>query len=139
MRDRLTTLKVNYRTSEQIRTVADRLLPPLVRDVDGTEGDRRGTVSVFAGPPPAVVLTRDVAAERDAVATLVTYNVEEGVSPGEMAVFVRSRAELPRAAAAIAQAGLPSLELSERRSTRAIKSPLAPCISPRGSSSRPSR
>ena len=115
VRGRSTTLKVNYRTSEQIRTAADRLLPPLVRDVDGNEGERRGTVSVFAGPPPDVILSADEAAERDAVAAFLTRSVAAAVSPGEMGVFVRSRAELPRAAAAIAQAGLPSLELSERR------------------------
>ena len=115
VRGRSTTLKVNYRTSEQIRMAADRLLPPLVRDVDGVEGDRRGTVSVFAGPPPEILLAPDEAAERDAVAAFLAWGVAQGVSPGEMGVFVRSRAELPRAIAAIAQAGLPSLELSARR------------------------
>ena len=37
VRGRSTTLKVNYRTSEQIREMADDLLPPMVRDVDGSE------------------------------------------------------------------------------------------------------
>ena len=52
IRSRSRTLKVNYRTSHQIRRAADRLLPKIVQDVDGNEQDRRGTVSVFNGPNP---------------------------------------------------------------------------------------
>ena len=54
IRGRSKTLKVNYRTSHQIRQSADKLLPSLVRDVDGVEQDRRGTVSVFNGPDPRI-------------------------------------------------------------------------------------
>ena len=50
------TLRVNYRTSHQIRMQADRLLGPVVTDVDGNSEDRSDTVSVFNGPPPAVQL-----------------------------------------------------------------------------------
>ncbi len=35
MRGRSTTLKINYRTSHQIRAQADRLLDPEIADVDG--------------------------------------------------------------------------------------------------------
>ena len=45
------TLRVNYRTSHQIRTHADRLLGPEVSDVDGIREDRTDTVSVFNGRP----------------------------------------------------------------------------------------
>jgi hypothetical protein len=54
IRGRSRTLRVNYRTSHQIRTQADRLLGPVVIDVDGNGEDRSDTVSVFNGPPPAV-------------------------------------------------------------------------------------
>jgi hypothetical protein len=54
IRGRSRTLRVNYRTSHQIRTQADRLLPPAVTDVDGNSEDRSDTVSVFNGPPPIV-------------------------------------------------------------------------------------
>src|SRR5207237_5976537 len=56
VRGRARTLRVNYRTSHQIRVHADRLLGPEVSDVDGNVEDRRGTVSVFNGPPPRVVI-----------------------------------------------------------------------------------
>ena len=52
IRGRSRTLRVNYRTSHQIRTQADRLLGPVVTDVDGNSEDRSDTVSVFNGPPP---------------------------------------------------------------------------------------
>jgi hypothetical protein len=49
VRGRSQTLKVNYRTSHQIRQTADRLLPNVVRDVDGREEERFGTVSSSMG------------------------------------------------------------------------------------------
>ena len=54
VRGRSTTLKVNYRTSHQIRMQADRLLGPELTDVDGNSEDRKGTVSLFNGPPPTI-------------------------------------------------------------------------------------
>ena len=50
IRGRSRTLRVNYRTSHQIRTQADLLLGPEVSDVDGITERRTGTVSVFNGP-----------------------------------------------------------------------------------------
>ena len=50
---------INYRTSHQIRIQADRLLGPEVSDVDGNVEDRRGTVSVFNGPEPKIVLIQE--------------------------------------------------------------------------------
>ncbi len=51
VRGRSYALRINYRTSHQIRAQADRLLPSTLADVDGNAEDRRGTVSVFNGPP----------------------------------------------------------------------------------------
>lgn len=42
IRGRSHCLKVNYRTSHQIRTAADRLLPSSITDMDGVEEGRRG-------------------------------------------------------------------------------------------------
>jgi superfamily I DNA/RNA helicase len=50
VRGRSRTLRVNYRTSHQIRTQADSLLGPVVTDADGNSEDRSNTVSVFNGP-----------------------------------------------------------------------------------------
>jgi len=54
VRGRSRKLRINYRTSHQIRTQADRLLGPKLADVDGNAEDRSDTVSVFNGPPPKI-------------------------------------------------------------------------------------
>jgi superfamily I DNA/RNA helicase len=115
VRGRSTTLKVNYRTSQQIREAADRLLPALVRDVDGLEDERRGTISVFEGLVPEVVLSPDEAAETLRVAEFIVVATTSGIAPAEIGVFVRSRRELPRARRAVEAAGLEHVELSERQ------------------------
>ena len=67
VRGRSHTLKVCYRTSQQIRRAADKLLPTVLRDTDGLEDERRGIISVFDGPAPEVKSLATVAAEADAV------------------------------------------------------------------------
>lgn len=114
IRGRSSTLKVNYRTSHQIRRAVDRLLPPLVQDVDGNEEDRRGTVSVFNGPEPTIEVFDDKAQEIDGLANWVKEAIEEGVEPDEIGIFVRSTFELTRARTVVQQAGQVPLELSDR-------------------------
>lgn len=114
IRGRSKTLKVNYRTSHQIRQAADWLLPKVVQDVDGIEQDRRGTVSVFNGPEPEIMTFADSDAETRGVAAWITQIVADGVAPAEIGLFVRSKNELVRARAAVKAAGHTQLELSER-------------------------
>lgn len=117
VRGRSQILKLNYRTSHQIRVKADRLLGPEVADVDGNVEDRRGTVSAFNGPEPAVRLFNTQQEEADAVGRWLQQCASEGASLGEMGVFVRSAAQLDRARKAVADAGLFFLVLDERGST----------------------
>ncbi len=117
VRGRSQILKLNYRTSHQIRVKADRLLGPEVADVDGNVEDRRGTVSAFNGPDPAMRLFNTQQEEADAVGQWLQQCASEGVSPGEMGVFVRSAAQLDRASKAVADAGFFFQVLDERRST----------------------
>lgn len=114
VRGRSETLKVNYRTSHQIRRAADRLLPDVVRDVDGLEEDRRGTVSVFNGPEPEVRVHASAEEEIQAVGLALCEAVDEGTPAEEIGVFVRSSAELARARAAVKESGRTALELSGR-------------------------
>jgi DNA helicase IV len=60
LRGRSQNLTINYRTSHQIRTAADRLLPSSLADVDGNIEDRRNTVSVFNGLSPTIEICADV-------------------------------------------------------------------------------
>jgi superfamily I DNA/RNA helicase len=117
IRGRSWTLHVNYRTSHQIRMQADQLLGPEVSDVDGNTEVRRGTVSVFNGPEPRVLVHDTAGDEVDAVAQWITGLRSAGVQPHEIGVFVRSESELGRARAAVEQSGLDFKMLDENVDT----------------------
>jgi superfamily I DNA/RNA helicase len=117
IRGRSRTLRVNYRTSHQIRASADRLLGPEVTDVDGNKEDRRSTISVFNGPEPVLRVVDTCQAEGGAVAGWLSALMAEGVKPHEAAVFVRSAAQVPRARAAVVEAGLAYRELDDKVET----------------------
>jgi superfamily I DNA/RNA helicase/mRNA-degrading endonuclease RelE of RelBE toxin-antitoxin system len=107
IRGRSTTLKINYRTSHQIRAQADRLLGASVTDVDGNTEERKGTTSVFNGPLPVIQGFDDAEAEQKAVAAWLGKRLgEDKIQPHEIGVFVRSAAELERARNAIQRDGL---------------------------------
>lgn len=108
---RARTLQVNYRTSHQIRSMADKLLGPEVSDVDGNSEMRKSTVSVFNGPAPAVKTFANSGEEAAAVGRWLKECSLSGIKPGEMGVFVRSADEVPRAVEAVAATGLPHHEL----------------------------
>jgi hypothetical protein len=114
IRGRSRTLKVNYRTSHQIRQAADRLLPKTVQDVDGNEQDRRGTVSVFNGPDPEIKIFAEADREIQGVAEWIRKVVADGIAAAEIGIFVRSNDQLARARAAVKGAGHTQVELSER-------------------------
>ncbi|MDE2272396.1 MAG: UvrD-helicase domain-containing protein [Xanthomonadaceae bacterium] len=114
IRGRARTLHVNYRTSHQIRMQADRLLDPVVADVDGNEEERKGTVSVFNGPEPEIRTFNDAARESAAVGAWLAARASEGVPPNEIAVFVRSSPEIRRAQVAVKASGLAGQTLDER-------------------------
>ncbi|MCS6302552.1 MAG: DEAD/DEAH box helicase [Nitrospira sp.] len=117
IRGRSRTLRVNYRTSHQIRMQADRLLGPQVADVDGHVDDRRDTVSIFNGPPPVIEVHNNEKVESETVRAWISEHVKAGVAPHEFGVFVRSEAQLPRARAAVEQAGIPFKILDEHVET----------------------
>lgn len=114
VRGRSSSLRINYRTSRQIREAADQLLPQKVRDVDGIEDDRTGAQSVFEGPAPNIEQCDGEADEVAKVAAYLRATIEEGISAAEVGVFVRSNDYLPRARDAIAAAGLEGRQLTER-------------------------
>ncbi len=114
VRGRSHTLRVNYRTSHQIRRQADRLLPLELADVDGNTEGRGGTVSAFNGPEPRITVLGSPDEESTAVADWLSARRKDGYVPHEIAVFVRSEAEIPRAQESVRLAGLSSMELDER-------------------------
>lgn len=113
IRGRSFTLKINYRTSHQIRSQADRLLDPELSDVDGVDEKRSGTISTFNGDPPEIAVLDSAEAEGATIARWLQARTADGVHPHEIGVFVRSKDQLDRARTAADQAGLPYKMLNE--------------------------
>ena len=114
VRGRATSLRVNYRTSHQIKQAADKLLPMTIRDVDGYAESRKGTVSVFDGPAPEIALFDAEADEIAHVGDWIGRVLAAGTAPEEIGVFVRGEAQLHRAKRAIRVAGREAATLKAR-------------------------
>ena len=117
IRGRSRNLRINYRTSHQIRQQADRLLGPEVADVDGNSENRSDTVSVFNGPPPIVRVLKSEGEEAKSVGAWMEEQSKAGVLPHEFGVFVRSAGQLDRAQSAVREAGMAFKILDEHVET----------------------
>ena len=117
IRGRSKTLRVNYRTSHQIRVQADRLLGQEVSDADGNREERCHTVSVFNGPVPEIRVLSSQKEEIERVRQWLSGREKDGVAPHEFGVFVRSAAELERARSAVLLSELPFRVLDEEIET----------------------
>jgi mRNA-degrading endonuclease RelE of RelBE toxin-antitoxin system len=105
VRGRSTRLRVNYRTTDQIRSFADRLLPK-VDEGEGSETERR-TVSLLQGVEPVITAYRTIDAEVAGLADWVRGLLTDGYRPGEIAIFARSDTLLrERAEPALRKLGL---------------------------------
>ena len=117
VRGRSNNLRINYRTSHQIRMQADQLLGPEIADVDGLSETRKGTVSVFNGPIPTIETFDTPESEIEAVAVWLKERLADGLQPEEIGIFVRSAAQFPRAKAALKAAGLAYKTLDQKMDT----------------------
>ena len=113
VRGRSRTLRINYRTSHQIRLQTDLLLPPELADVDGNAEQRTATVSVFNGPPPDMRTFDSPESETEAIAEWLRSRRSEGYAPQAMGVFVRSQEQIDRALSAVCLAGLQPVRLDD--------------------------
>ncbi|MYC67552.1 MAG: AAA family ATPase [Acidobacteriia bacterium] len=113
VRGRSHTLRINYRTSHQIRRHADRLLPTELADVDGNAEHRGATVSVFNGPAPEVRTFESPAKETEAIADWLRARRDEGYAPQAIGVFVRSLEQIERALSAVQAAGMRPVQLHD--------------------------
>lgn len=106
IRGRSKTLRVNYRTSHQIRMQSDQLLGPSIADVDGYEDDRTSTVSVFNGPEPTIRNFDSQEEEVEFVSDWLSRLTEDGYEAHEIGLIVRSGKEVSRAVSAMNSAGI---------------------------------
>lgn len=88
IRGRSSRLRVNYRTTSQIKRFSETVLPSDTSD-EGNDEDRE-VISLMSGPEPEVYLCNTVAEEKEVLADLVKELAESGIQPGEMAIFART-------------------------------------------------
>lgn len=93
VRGRSHRLKVNYRTTTEIRQFSDHLLPARLTEVDG-EAEERGVVSLLSGPKPDLKGSANLAGEVQVLTEWLSGLRERGVTPGEIAIFARTRRAL---------------------------------------------
>ena len=117
VRGRSRTLKINYRTSHQIRKCSDLLLGTEIADADGNPEERSGTISVFNGPEPSIAIAESTDEESNVVVDWLTDVIGKGLEPHEISVFVRSTDQLDRATTAVENAGLQFTVLDDRVQT----------------------
>jgi superfamily I DNA/RNA helicase len=106
VRGRSHRLKVNYRTTAEIRLFSDHLLPARLIELDG-EPEERATVSLLHGPKPDLTGANDLAGEVKILAEWLIGLRERGFAPGEIAIFARTRRALQeRSGPALERAGV---------------------------------
>jgi superfamily I DNA/RNA helicase len=105
------TLRVNYRTTEQIRRFADEMRARGPQDSDPLR-DETASISLLGGPEPEIVATSSSAEETEAIASWVRDLLASGFGPGDIAVFARTKDLLKeRAKPALRLAGVPANDL----------------------------
>jgi superfamily I DNA/RNA helicase/mRNA-degrading endonuclease RelE of RelBE toxin-antitoxin system len=93
VRGRSHILRINYRTTEQIRRFADGLLAPTSNDFDDGAEDRRSQ-SLLNGPRPVVKEFPNETEQANFVLSQIQSLLRQGISPREIAVFARSGSRL---------------------------------------------
>jgi len=113
VRGRSRRLKINYRTSEQIRRWAHGLLSGVsVDDLDGGSADTTGDRSVFRGPDPQVRTSDDLETLASYAVTWVQHLIND-LKLGSHEICVTPNAGFVRTA--LESAGIKTLELKPRQ------------------------
>lgn len=84
-------LKVNYRTTEQIRRFADNLTTEASDDLNGGRESRKGTVSLLQGPRPTLKDFSSPEKEAKFVASEVQKLMNRGLHADEIGIFARTK------------------------------------------------
>jgi len=112
IRGRSRRLKINYRTSEQIRKFAQGILKGVeIDDMDGGVATTVGDHSVFQGPEPMVEKCKTEKAEAEAIVAWVQMLMNDhGLATHEICVTPRK----PKIVTALTSANIATFELKPR-------------------------
>lgn len=119
-RGRSRRLTVNYRTSRQILRWCLGVVDPSADDLDTERDTMAGARSVFAGPTPLLREFDSLAKEAAGLIAQLQAWAEEGIAPGDTAVFARERNTIDRVRDELCQAGIGAVELGAQNDEAAL-------------------
>ena len=114
VRGRSSALRINYRTTEQIRRAAERLLGAPADDMDGGTESRQGTRSLLRGPEPQLKGFSTFEEEIRAGVGIIEGWISEGLGAGEIGVFARTGQLRDRLGDALSDATVAWCRLSDQ-------------------------
>lgn len=114
VRGRARILRINYRTTEQIRKAADRVLGPSADDMDGGVESRAETRSLLRGPVPELHGYGSRQEEDAAGVALIKAWLDSGLQPEAIGAFARTRNRIGHLADALSEAEVPWELLRDR-------------------------
>ncbi len=101
IRGRSSILRLNYRTTEQIRRNADKLLPNSITNADG-DTEERQNISLLTGTEPEIIKAKSVDDEIEKVTSWIQTQLANNYQAQDIAIFARTKQLLKRRAKAIA-------------------------------------
>jgi superfamily I DNA/RNA helicase len=113
VRGRSHVLKINYRTSEQIRKFADKILDHNIDDLDGGLEDRTKTKSLFGGPEPILKGFDSDEEQCDYVLNKIEALTKQGINHRAIAIFARTGKLLDPIRKALEDNSVPYFDLSK--------------------------
>ncbi len=113
VRGRSRILRINYRTTDQIRRAADRLLASDVEDLDQAMPGRTGARSLLRGPDPVLRAYPSWPEELAGVIGQVRAWIGKGLPGKSIGVFARHNARAEQVQRALAEASLPACLLTD--------------------------
>jgi len=117
VRGRSHVLRINYRTTEQIRRAADLIAAESSDDLDEGTEDRTRTRSLMTGPAPTFAGFSDRADElTDAVRSIKDWRAN-GLALDEIAVFARTAKRADEIEAKLSSEGLAAVGLDDEHAT----------------------
>lgn len=118
VRGRAAVLRINYRTTEQIRRLADRMLGDLSDDMDGGSEQRGGTRSLLRGPDPELKPCAGQQEETQAAVEQIARWRQSGLAPEAIGVFARTGRRIDELGRALDARGHAWKRLSDRQGSQ---------------------
>ena len=107
-------LKINYRTTEQIRQFADQLIRVEQDDLDGGTEHRLDTISLLNGPEPILHAFTSEAKQATFVADEISRLTGQGILPNEIGIFSRTKNLLKPIEKALKKQNIASVRLDDQ-------------------------